>query len=79
MTSAVRRYVRPDEKQFIFIIGTDGGFAIVETAELWEAPREGPLGVSYFCYPTVFGRELYASEEEAAVEVAARYPWAATA
>lgn len=72
---AVRNFARPDERQFVFIIRTSGGFAIVETAELWEEPEESGAGASYFCYPTVIGFERFAEEDQAVKTVRARYPW----
>ena len=76
--SAARCYVRPDERQFVFIVATGSGYALVETAELWEEPRVGP-DADYFCYPTVIGGERFERLEEAEAAVLERYRWAASA
>lgn len=74
MATAVRAYVRADEKQFVFIVAVGEEFVIVETAELWEEPID-PFAC-YFCYPTVLGTMKYATLLDAAAAVGARYPWA---
>lgn len=79
MLDSVRSYVRPDEQQFVFIIRTDQGFAIVEVAELWEEPQLLVEGTSYFCYPTVLDHERYATEAEAASIIVTKYEWASDA
>lgn len=61
--------------QFVFIIPTGDQFAIIETAELWEEPKLLGEGTSYFCYPTVFGHQRFATKDEAAAFVAATYTW----
>lgn len=76
MASAARIFVRPDEKQFVFIIRADDLFAIVETAELWEEPCVS-ASASYYCYPTVIGSERFVSIDEAVGLVVARYGWVA--
>jgi hypothetical protein len=74
MASAVRTYVRDDEKQFVFIIESDGGFRAVETAELWEEPRIS-ASVMYHYYPTVIQCDGFDSIEEAVQFIVARYEW----
>lgn len=77
MTSAVRTYMRPDEKQFVFILGGAVGFTIAEVAESWHGPQRDEPNVCFQHYPVIFYTDRFSSLDSAAAEVARRYPWSA--
>lgn len=75
MAKTIDSYVRPDERQFIFIVEHDRCYTLVETAEMWEQPLHGPDGAHYHHYPTILDRQVFVSLESARSEALQRYPW----
>ena len=70
---AVMTFIREDEKQQVFVVQSDGGFRVIETAELWEEPL--PDATCYFYYPTSIGGTVHASVEEAVRHARAGCSW----
>jgi hypothetical protein len=71
----MQTFIRPDEKQYVFVMQEGEEFKIVETAELWELPYLAGSQV-FFYYPTVLGTETFPTLNQARSEVARRYAWA---
>ena len=72
----LRSFVRPDERQSLFILRTrEGEVQIVEDAELWEEPHEDGDGACYQYYPTIFPRRRFANLDAAIVHARKYFPW----
>lgn len=72
----LRTFVRPDERQTLFILmGTEGDIQIVEDAELWEEPIQGGDDACYQYYPTMFTMRRF-TDLNSALEHTRKYcPW----
>jgi hypothetical protein len=46
----LRTFVRPDERQTLFVLLGEEGIQIVEDAELWEEPHQDEHGACYAYY-----------------------------
>lgn len=75
LTALVETHVREDERQFVYLVDVSPGYCIMESAELWERPIEGDAGATYFFYPTVFDRQIFANVSDAQRVMRRRYPW----
>jgi len=71
----LRTFVRPDERQTLFILLAEGGIQIVEDAELWEEPHQDDDGACYAYYPTVFPKRRFANLDAALGHARDYCPW----
>jgi len=71
----LRAYVRPDERQTLFILLADGAIQIVEDTELWEEPHQDEDGACYAYYPTIFLQRRFANLDAALRHARKYYPW----
>jgi hypothetical protein len=71
----LRTFVRPDERQTLFILLAEGGIQIVEDTELWGEPHQDEDGACYAYYPTVFPEKRFANLDAALRHARKYYRW----
>jgi hypothetical protein len=69
-------FVRPDERQTLFILRLPGGeIQIVEDAELWEEPHQDGDEACYAYYPTIFPARRFADLDAAIAHAREYFCW----
>jgi len=71
----LRTFVRPDERQTLFVLLGEEGIQIVEDAELWEEPHQDEHGACYAYYPTIFPERRFANLDAALRHARKSCPW----